>query len=99
FYEVGRIGVQHLIERGRRRIAAVFNDLEFSYAVQRHQAYRETLAAAGLDPDERLVWVMDRRTGMRWTDPFTNELADRAVEELVVQQHADAIVAVNDSYA
>lgn len=99
FHAVGRIGVQHLIDRGRRRIGLVLNDLVFSYAVQRYRAYREMLEAAGLGLDERLVWVMDRQPDRRWTDSFTNELADRAVEELVVRHHADAIVAVNDSCA
>ena len=29
FYEVGRLGVQHLIDRGRKRIALLLNDLSF----------------------------------------------------------------------
>src|SRR5690606_26277889 len=81
FYEVGRIGVQHLIDRGRQRIGLVLSDLVFSYAVDRHRAYEETLAAAGLGVDETLAWIMDRQPGRRWTDTFTNEMADLAVQE------------------
>ncbi|HOA75109.1 MAG TPA: LacI family DNA-binding transcriptional regulator [Phycisphaerae bacterium] len=99
FRAVGRLGVQHLLDIGRRRIGLVFNNLAFSYAVQRYEAYCQTLAAANIPVDDALVWALDRQPGLHWTDSFTNELADAAVETLVVQHKADAIVAVNDSYA
>lgn len=99
FYEVGRLSVQHLIERGRKRIGAVFNNLAHSYAVHRDRAHREVLAAAGRPMDERLVWVMDRQQAVEWTDAFTPELALRAVDELVIEKGADGVLAVNDLYA
>lgn len=99
FRKVGRLGVQHLLDRGRRRIGLVFNDLAFSYAVQRHRAYQETLAASGVRVEDDLVWIMDHQPGLTWTDAFTNEKAMAAVEELVVRRGADGIVAVNDTYA
>jgi len=99
YYQVGRLGVQHLLERGRRRIALAFSNLSFPYAVQRHRAYRDSLLEKGLPLDERLVWVLPERAATRWMDPFTPELARQAVEELVIRERADAIVAVNDSYA
>jgi DNA-binding LacI/PurR family transcriptional regulator len=42
---------------------------------------------------------MDDQPGMSWTQPFTPERALAVVDELVVRQRADAIVAVNDVYA
>ena len=41
----------------------------------------------------------DRQPGMHWSSPFSEELAARAVEEVVIRGKADAIVAVNDFYA
>lgn len=99
YYEVGRLGVQHLLDRGRRRIGLVLNNLVFPYAVQRRRAYDDTLIAAGRVADEASVWVMDRQPSVAWTDPFTPELALRAVDELVVARKLDGIVAVNDFYA
>ncbi|HOW71986.1 MAG TPA: LacI family DNA-binding transcriptional regulator [Phycisphaerae bacterium] len=99
FREVGRVGVRHLLERGRRRIGLVMSNLVFPYAVQRHESYRESLAAAGLDYDERLVWVLGERTAAGWMDAFTPDLAQAAVDHLVLDQKVDGIVAVNDAYA
>jgi DNA-binding LacI/PurR family transcriptional regulator len=36
---------------------------------------------------------------MHWSSPFTEELASRAIEAVVVRGKADAIVAVNDLFA
>ena len=99
YYEVGRLGVQHLLDRGRRRIALVLNDLVFPYARARRRAYEDTLEAAGLTVEDRLTWVMDRQPGMHWSDPFDEKLALQAVDDLVVSGRADALVAVNDLYA
>lgn len=98
FREVGRIGVRHLLDRGRRRIGLVMSNLIFPYAVQRHESYRESLAGAGLPYDERLVWVLPERAAAGWMDPFTPELALAAVDHLLAQG-VDGIVAVNDAYA
>lgn len=99
FYEAGRLGVQHLIDRGKRRIGLVFREADFPYAIDRRRAYENTLAAAGLSRDKELVWVMTERTGRNWTAPLTSDIAAQAVEELVEKQGVDGIVAVNDLYA
>jgi DNA-binding LacI/PurR family transcriptional regulator len=99
FFEVGRVAVQHLIARGRRRIGLAFRDMLFPYAFQRRRGYHVALQEAGLTVDEALVWVMTERTSVRWTDRFTPQTALEAVDELVLRQGADAIVAVNDLYA
>lgn len=99
FYQVGRMGVRHLLDRGRRRIAMAFSNLAYPYARQRRRAYGDALREAGLSVDDRLVWILPERTGARWMDAFTPELAQKAVADLVVAAGADAIVAVNDLYA
>lgn len=45
----GRVATQHLIDRGRRRIATITGPLTMPAGVDRLQGYREALAAAGLD--------------------------------------------------
>ena len=99
FREVGRLGVTHLLERGRRRIGLVLSNMVFPYAVQRHESYRETLTAAGLDYERQLVWVLNERSRAGWMDPFTPELALAVVDHLVLDNKVDGIVAVNDAYA
>jgi DNA-binding LacI/PurR family transcriptional regulator len=99
YYRIGRLGLQHLLDRGRRRIGTVLSDLVFPYAHARLRAYADTLAAAGQKKEKRLVWVMDDQPGTRWSSPFTEELAAKAVDAVVARGKADAIVAVNDFYA
>jgi DNA-binding LacI/PurR family transcriptional regulator len=99
YYEVGRLGVQHLLERGRRRIALLMNDLVFPYAKARHRAYEDTLEASDVKVDKQLVWVMDQQPGMHWSESFDEDRALRAADHLVAAGRADAIVAVNDFYA
>ena len=99
FYEVGRLGVQHLIDRGKRRIALLLSDLLFPFAQARLQAYKDVLEAAGRQFDNRLTWGMDQRTKIQWWEPFTSDMALRAVEDLVVKEGADGIVVVDDAPA
>lgn len=94
FFEVGRLGVQHLLDRGRQRIGLVLRESEFPYAIARQQAYHQVLGRR-----EKLVWVMTERTGRHWMAPFNPDIAMNAVDELVVAGKADGIVAVNDYYA
>ena len=49
----GRLATEHLLGRGRRGIA-FFGDTHLPEVEQRHQGYREALAAAGVASDERL---------------------------------------------
>ncbi|UCG16130.1 MAG: LacI family DNA-binding transcriptional regulator [Phycisphaerales bacterium] len=99
YFELGRLGVQHLIDRGRQRIGLVFSNLALPCAVQRRQAYEATLVDAGRTLDPALIWVLDEQTSEHWTAPFTPELALRALDALVVERKVDGIVAANDSYA
>jgi DNA-binding LacI/PurR family transcriptional regulator len=96
---VGRLGTQHLLETGRRRIAMVMNDLAFPYATARQAAYRGILEESGIGYRENRVWVMDRQPGMHWGQPFDATRALMAIDEVVLEAGADAILAVNDMVA
>ena len=99
FPEAGRLGVRCLLDQGRRRIGLVLREPFFPYATARRAAYEAELAAAGLPVDPNLVWVITERTANRWTDRFTLDNALQAVDDLVVGQGVDGIVAVNDLFA
>jgi DNA-binding LacI/PurR family transcriptional regulator len=99
YYEIGRLGVQYLLDHGRRRIGLVLNNRVFSYAIHRHRAYADALRAARPARRAPLVWIMGEQAQVRWTDPFTDKLALKAVDELVIDQRADGLVVVNDLYA
>jgi LacI family transcriptional regulator len=50
------MGVRHLIERGRRRIAAVTGPMALKNERRRLQGYKQALESAGIPLDEALVW-------------------------------------------
>jgi DNA-binding LacI/PurR family transcriptional regulator len=50
-----RLAIDHLVERGRRRIATIAGPQDMLAGVARLQGYRDGLRAAGLDGDDELV--------------------------------------------
>jgi DNA-binding LacI/PurR family transcriptional regulator len=96
FYEAGRLGVRHLVDRGRRRIALVLDNMFFPYGEAWRAAHQDVLRAAGLPVEDRLFWVMDRSLPVQNIQSLTSEAAQRAVDELVVEGGADALVACRD---
>jgi DNA-binding LacI/PurR family transcriptional regulator len=83
--------VEHLIERGHRRIGFINSDPRYLYARQRHRGYVDAMAAAGLN------------VAPRWTRTVQSlEYADGAAAalELMAQPQAPtAIFAVSDTLA
>ena len=63
-YAGGRMAVEHLLEKGHRRIAFIGDTLDLPTTSGRLRAYRETLASAGLEAAEEtvLLGVTDRAT-------------------------------------
>ncbi|MGL4973719.1 MAG: LacI family DNA-binding transcriptional regulator, partial [Bosea sp. (in: a-proteobacteria)] len=63
----GRIGLEHLIGLGHRRIAMIGGNDQISTGRARHKSYRETLAAHGIAFDPELVYFGygTRETGFR----------------------------------
>lgn len=74
YYAVGRLGVEHLIDRQRRRIALVLNDLVFPYAQARHRAYKDALKAAGREVDERLIGLGIVAMSLFWTPGLAKDV-------------------------
>jgi DNA-binding LacI/PurR family transcriptional regulator len=54
-YGGGRAAAEHLVRRGRRRIATITGIMDMRAAVERLAGYRDVLAEAGLRPGDELV--------------------------------------------
>ncbi|MEU2825040.1 LacI family DNA-binding transcriptional regulator [Streptomyces bacillaris] len=89
-FEGARAAVEHLVFRGRRRVATITGRLEVYGAQRRLDGYRAALATAGLPPDERLIAPAD----------FTEEGGARAMRELLARRpDLDAVFAASDVMA
>ncbi|MFF9685862.1 LacI family DNA-binding transcriptional regulator [Streptomyces sp. NPDC014623] len=89
-FEGARAAVDHLISRGRRSIATITGRLDVYGAQRRLDGYRKAVAAAGLDPDERLIAPAD----------FSEEGGARAMRELLERRpDVDAVFAASDVMA
>ena len=98
-YQVGRVPTQHLIDRGRKRIGLIALDESlFPRLAPRGRGYTDALRDAGLPHGEELVWRVDPKRSLRWIEPPSENEVQAILEQLVVRQKADAIVAVNDLY-
>jgi LacI family transcriptional regulator len=87
---IGRLATRHLIDGGARRIGVITGPLHWWEARERLRGWRETLEAAGLPADERLIAVGD------WS-PNSGELG---LDRLVAQApDIDAVFACNDQMA
>ncbi|MCL6736760.1 MULTISPECIES: LacI family DNA-binding transcriptional regulator [Streptomyces] len=89
-YGGGRSAVEHLIERGRSRIATITGRLDVYGAQRRIEGYRDALEDAGREVDERLIVPGD----------FTEEGGRRAMWELLERcPDLDAVFAESDVMA
>lgn len=86
-----RDAVQHLIARGRRRIALINSDEHYVYARQRRDGYLDALAQAGLEASES--WRMN----VNCLDYDAGAAAAQALMRL--DPAPDAIFAVSDTLA
>ena len=86
--------VDHLAERGRKRIALQLwshSDLLMSI---RSEAWKENASRWGLPVNNSLVW-----TNPEATQKPTTEAVDHCIQNLVLKNKADAIIASNDEWA
>jgi DNA-binding LacI/PurR family transcriptional regulator len=83
--------VEHLVRRGRRRIATITGPLDMGVGLDRLEGYRDGLAAAGLAADEDLVEPGD----------FTEEGGAAAMARLLARPGppVDAVFAASDLMA
>lgn len=85
-----RSAVEHLVERGRRRIATITGALDMGVGIDRCAGYRQGIEAAGLPTDDDLVAEGD----------FATASGERATEELLERRpDMDAIFAASDLMA
>jgi LacI family transcriptional regulator len=86
-----RLAVEHLLSLGHTRIAHLAGPLDYSTGLDRHDSFRETMRAAGIDPDPELVLV---------AEAFTELEGARLCRELMDRDHEfTAIAAANDLLA
>ncbi|MET9147773.1 LacI family DNA-binding transcriptional regulator [Streptomyces sp. NPDC004042] len=86
-YGGARSAVEHLLSRGRRRIAHITGHMDVYGAQRRVDGYRDALADAGLTEDEHLIEQGD----------FTEEGGHRAMTRLLEREPAlDAVFAGSD---
>jgi LacI family transcriptional regulator len=57
-----RLAVEHLLSLGHTRIAHLAGPLDYSTGLDRYESFRETMRAAGLEPDPELVLVAEAFT-------------------------------------
>ena len=85
-----RIAVGHLLDRQRRRIAAIAGPQDMAVGVSRLTGYREAIERSGLPVDERLIAYGD----------FSEASGERAVHELFeASPDVDAVFACSDLMA
>jgi len=85
-----RLAVEHLLERGRRRIATISGPLDMEVGRVRLRAYRGALAAAGAEASEDLVAVGD----------FSQASGEHAMRALLDRRpDLDAVFCANDLMA
>jgi len=104
--EAARMSVRHLFQRGRRKIGLAMLDLPWEYYQERIDGHFAELAECGLEPNRNLLHLGDWRTvapelitGVVTNVDYLKVLSDRAVDDLVCGQGADAIVAHDDYWA
>jgi DNA-binding LacI/PurR family transcriptional regulator len=89
-----RQSIAHLADRGRKRIGLLMSHSGDEFMTYRQAGYAAEFAARGLAIDERLIWSAESESGL--PDPAT---LDRAIDELIVAQKADAVIAADDVWA
>ena len=85
----GALAVRHLLGTGRRRIALVSGPEDHFFTREIETGYRETLADAGIEPDETLICRTD----------FTANAAAEAVASLLKRDIPFVAVFTNDEMA
>ncbi|SFI29315.1 LacI family DNA-binding transcriptional regulator [Planctomicrobium piriforme] len=89
-----RLLVDHLVERGRRRIGIQLWSMSDQLMTLREQAWKDAVRQHRLPAGQQLVWV----NPLAKQKP-TPDVVDACIQQLVIEQKADAIIASNDEWA
>lgn len=104
--EAARLATRHLLDHGRQRIGLAVMTLARRPHLARLHGYQQELQAHGLAIDERLIfnganvrltYAKYDESENRWEFPY--ETIDVAIDRLVGEAKADAIVAHDDFWA
>ena len=93
-----RQGIDHLFSRGRQRVGMIILNDYNQANIHRRQGYIEAMRLHAREYDPKLVWVGDESL-LPSPHELSREKADEVIEELVVRQKADSIIAINDDWA
>ena len=93
-----RQGIDHLLSRGRKRVGMIILNDYNQANVHRRQGYVEAMQLHAREYDPKLIWVGDDSL-LPCPHEVSCEKADEVIEELVVRQKADSIIAINDDWA
>ena len=83
------LAVRHFLAKGRKRIALVSGPKDHFFTREIEEGYRETLLAAGIEPDEKMICYTD----------FTANAAAEAVDSLLKRGVPFDAVFANDEMA
>jgi len=86
--------VDHLVERGRTRIALQIWSLSDSLMAVRRDAWKAALKRHQLPVSAKMMWVNPQNNQRP-----SPEIVDQCLQQLVIDQQADAILASNDGWA
>ena len=87
--EIGRLGTQHLIELGHRRIVFLSGPARFTHCQDRLLGYQAALRDAGIEFSEELVWYVEQ----------SEEAVCQAVREKGPRHRFSAICATSGIHA
>lgn len=80
-----RLAVEHLIAKGHRRISLVMQWTMEPWFVQRYDSFLATLAAAGIEPDQRLIHLLPMA-------PTPDQPAVESTREFIKKQKPSAVI-------
>lgn len=86
--------VAHLAETGRRRIGMALWNMADELMLRRREGYEAEHAVRGMTVEPGLIWSAESES-----EAPTPQAIDAAIDTLVVQQRADAVIASNDNWA
>ena len=94
-----KLAITHLLEHGHRRIAFVSGPLSSASRGDRLEGYRGTLRAAGIEPDESLVWLENIPSAEEGEEEATEIGRLAALTLLRAANPPTAFFAINDMTA
>ncbi|NQT37845.1 MAG: LacI family DNA-binding transcriptional regulator [Planctomycetes bacterium] len=92
--EATRQSVTHLLDRGRKRIGLLLEDLDLVPNRQRHEAFLQTHRELGLPVDEKRIYVGTK--DWYYDRPEFEQQIDGALDRLLGEGRADALLADDD---